>query len=269
MVKAYFRPKSAREALELLAQEEDAVLLAGGTYLMTSQFATRPMTAIAITGLVPAAIERHGDKIIVGAGATFQEIAESAILPPALRSAALGMADRNIRNRATVGGNIGADKSCSSLIPFLLVAEARYSRVGAPAILASEWQAAAAAGRGFIAAIEFEAPPSRCFAYGKYSRTACDVSVLSCAVSAELEGSSPGILKGLRIAMGGLSPRARRFSDIERLFEGSPLPGKARIEAAAAPFFSPVDDARGSAGFKRLRAAALLADVLGSLEAKA
>jgi CO/xanthine dehydrogenase FAD-binding subunit len=66
--------------------------------------------------------------------------------------------------------------------------------------------------------------------------------------------------------MGGLSPHARRFPELENLFEGAPLPDKAAIEAAAAPLFAPVDDVRGSAAFKRLRAAALLADVLVSLE---
>jgi len=269
MVKAYFRPKTAGEALELLSREEGAVLLAGGTWLLTSQFACRPMTAIAITDLLPKGIERHGDRIIIGAGATFQDIADSGLLPAALREAALYMADRNIRNRATIGGNIGADKSCSSLLPFLLVAEARYSRAQAPAVTAEEWQAAAPAEKGLIAGIEFELPASRRFASGRYARTSCDVAVLTCAVSAEVvnEGLAPRRLTHLRIAMGGLSPHARRYPELESLFEGTPLPDKAAIEAAAAPLFAPVDDVRGSAAFKRLRAAALLADVLFSLEA--
>lgn len=269
MVKAYFRPKTAGEALELLSSEEGAVLLAGGTWLMTSQFTWRPMTAIAITTLVPKGIERHGDRIIIGAGATFQDIADSALLPAALREAALWMTDRNIRNRATIGGNIGADKSCSSLLPFLLVAEARYSRAQAPAVTAAEWQAASTAEKGLIAGIEFELPASRRFAVGRYARSSCDVAVLTCAASAELGDVGHGgrALRGLRIAMGGLSPHARRFPELESLFEGTPLPEKAAIEAAAAPLFTPVDDVRGSAAFKRLRAAALLADVLVSLEA--
>jgi len=272
MVKEYFKPKTAAEALELLSREEDAVLLAGGTWLMTSQFAWRPMTAISITDLLPKAIERYGDRIIIGAGATFQDIADSALLPDPLRQAALSMADRNIRNRATIGGNIGADKSCSSLLPFLLVAEARYSRAQAPAVTVAEWQAADPAEKGLIAGIEFELPASRRFAVGRYARTSCDVAVLTCAVSAELSAGSDAnrgglALRGLRIAMGGLSPHARRFSEVESLFEGAPLPDKAAIEAAAAPLFAPVDDVRGSAAFKRLRAAALLADVLFSLEA--
>ncbi|MCE1196168.1 FAD binding domain-containing protein [bacterium] len=266
MVNAYFRPKSAEEAATLLASEKDAVLLAGGTYLLTSQFAKKPMAAIAISGLLPAAIERHGERVIIGAGATFQALAEAPGMPKALRDAALAMADRNIRNRATVGGNIGADKSCASLVPFFLVAEARYSRVGALALGAAEWQALPAAERGIAAAVEFAAPTARRFAYERYARTSCDVAVLTCAASAEFETAGGGLAaRGLRIAMGGLSPHARRFPELERLFEGAALPGKAAIEAAAAPLFSPVSDARGSAEFKRARAAALLADVLAAL----
>jgi probable selenate reductase FAD-binding subunit len=262
MVNAYFRPKTAEEATRLLSSEKDAVLLAGGTYLLTSQFAKKPMSAIAVSGLLPAAIERHGERVIVGAGATFQALAEAAGLPKALRGAALAMADRNIRNRATVGGNIGADKSCASLVPFFLVAEARYSRVGALAVGADEWQAMAAEERGIVAAVEFAAPAARRFAFSRFARTSCDVAVLTCAASAAFEA---GAARGLRIAMGGLGPHARRFPELERLFEGAALPGKPAIEAAAAPLLSPAADARGSAEFKRARAAALLADVLAEL----
>ena len=262
MVNVYFRPKTAEEAASLLANEKDAVLLAGGTYLLTSQFAKKPMAAIAVSGLLPTAIERHGERVIVGAGATFQALAEAADLPKALRNAALAMTDRNIRNRATVGGNIGADKSCASLVPFFLVAEARYSRVGALAVGADKWQAMAAEERGIVAAVEFSAPAARRFAFSRYARTSCDVAVLTCAASAAFEA---GAARGLRITMGGLGPRARRFPELERLFEGAALPGKAAIEAVAAPLLSPAADARGSAEFKRARAAALLADVLAEL----
>ena len=91
----------------------------------------------------------------------------------------------------------------------------------------------------------------------------CDLAVITCAASAEPEGKG---LRGLRIAMGGLSPHARRFPEIESLFNAASLPAKAEIEALVSPLFTPSGDARGSSGFKRLRAAALLADVLVSLE---
>jgi len=264
MVKKYYKPRNADEALDLLRREENAFLLAGGTYLLTPRFADLPITAISISAFLPKNIERSGDMIVVGAGATFQELLDSTELPEALRSAVFGMADRNIRNMATVGGNIGADKSCSSLIPFFLAAEATYRRFSAPAIGAGDWQALApAAERGIVEAVEFATPASRRFAYGKYSRTSCDIAVLTCAVSADFEA---GVPVRLRIAMGGLSPRSRRFPELETLFEGKAIPSGAEIEAAAAPFFSPTDDARGSADFKRRRAAVLLSDVISSME---
>ena len=54
----------------------------------------------------------------------------------------------------------------------------------------------------------------------------------------------------------GASPSS---SDCSR---GRPCPPREAIEAAAAPLFSPIDDLRASAAFKRYRAAALLADAL-------
>ena len=264
MVKKYRKPHDADEALDLLLKEENAFLLAGGTYLLTSRFADLPITAISISSFLPKTIERRNDKIVLGAGTTFQEMLDSSALPEALRNAALGMADRNIRNMATAGGNIGADKSCSSLIPFFIATGATYRRFSAPDIGTEDWQALpTAAEKGIIEAVEFAAPASRRFAYGKYSRTSCDVAVLTCAVSADFDGSVP---QRLKIAMGGLSPRSRRFPELEKLFEGRRIPSKAEIEDAAAPLFAPVEDSRGSVAFKRLRAAVLLADVISSLE---
>jgi CO/xanthine dehydrogenase FAD-binding subunit len=62
--------------------------------------------------------------------------------------------------------------------------------------------------------------------------------------------------------MGGLGPRARRFPELEALFEGRPLPSVDETEAAIAKLIDPIGDLRGSAAFKRLRASALLADAL-------
>jgi CO/xanthine dehydrogenase FAD-binding subunit len=52
------------------------------------------------------------------------------------------------------------------------------------------------------------------------------------------------------------------------LLEGQPLPGRDEIEAAVAPMLCPIDDWRGSAGFKRLRASALVAEALIHAEAR-
>ena len=95
--------------------------------------------------------------------------------------------------------------------------------------------------------------------YRRWNRAACDLSVLGVAVAYGIES---GRVDGLRIALGGLGPKARRFPVLEALFEGRPLPAREEIEAAAAPLLKPIDDLRASAAFKRLRGAQLLADAL-------
>ncbi len=260
MVYAYYRPETLEEARELLGREKDARLLAGGSYLLSPQFKDRPITAIAISSLLPKGIERSAGSITLGAGLCFQDLVDSGLVPQALRQAALGMANRNVRNRATVGGNIGADRSCSSLIPFFLAAEAVYHRAGSDPIPAERWRENP---EGIITAVEFALTERRRFAYGKYSRSACDLALIGCAVRADM---GAGRLDNLRIVLGGLSAHVQRYPAIEQELEGKPLPSKAEIENMAEDFFSPIDDLRGSAAFKRRRAAVLLADVLVSLK---
>jgi CO/xanthine dehydrogenase FAD-binding subunit len=95
--------------------------------------------------------------------------------------------------------------------------------------------------------------------YRRWNRVSCDLSVLGAAVAYEL---ADGKIRGLRLALGGLGPKARRFPELETLFEGKVLPDREEIESTVRPFLHPIDDLRASAAFKRLRGAQLLADAL-------
>ena len=119
MVKEFFKPASIDEALDLLAAP-GALALAGGTYAMAFEARDKPERVVDISKAVPRSIERRGSVLVLGAGATFQEIIESTASPAVIKAAAASMANRNTRNRATVGGNLGANKSCASLVPVLL-----------------------------------------------------------------------------------------------------------------------------------------------------
>jgi putative selenate reductase FAD-binding subunit len=296
MVTDYSRPESLHEALDMFSKEstgsgraqgESLLLLAGGTYLLSSQFAARKFRLVSIASLLPKGARREGNRLVIGAGMSFQALAESLLVPEALRDAALGMVDRNIRNRATVGGNIGACKSCSSLLPFFLAARARCRVLGAggcrpgsvpeqKTMELADWISAgtgcnepgappASGGfRGIVEEVEFDMPEGRRFAYGRYSRTSCDLALISCAVAADIVD---GTLENCTIAMGGMAPLPRRFPELEALFEGTALPGAGRIEEMALHILTPRGDLRGSADFKRYRAAVLLADTMGALAA--
>lgn len=244
MVNQYFKPKTLAEAIELLRADPKALALAGGTYLLTSQFHDARRTLVSLSDLLPNNIEWNVKTLYIGAQATFQDLMDSPFCPPVIKSAAAGMANRNIRNRASVGGNIGADKSCASLPPVFIAGDARYLLVGGTAVAAESWHGAAHHRNDeIIEAVEIDFPDDRFFSYGKYSRTSCDLAVITCAVSATR--ATDGGFENLRIAMGGLSLHPRLFHETESLL--------------------PLADVRGSADFKRRRAAILLADVMATL----
>jgi putative selenate reductase FAD-binding subunit len=265
MVTKFRRPRDAAEALAMLAGEPGSIPIAGGTYLLSSRFKEWPLSVVSVDGLLPSGIERSASAIAIGADVTFQDLFDSPVVPEAIRAAAAGMANRHVRNRATVGGNAGANKSCGSLVPLFLVSGAVFRLAGHGAtgddMPAEDWLGLAQGEpRGLIASVRIPMKRGRTMAYRRWSRTACDVSVLTAAVS--LSGGPGGPVEGLRIAMGGLGPRARRFPELEALFEGRPLPSVDETEAAIAKLIDPIGDLRGSAAFKRLRASALLADAL-------
>jgi len=253
----------------MFADEPDSIPIAGGTYLLSSRFKDWPLSVVSVEGILPSGIACSSRGFEIGANATFQDLLDSPLLPEALKAAARGMANRNVRNRATVGGNAGANKSCGSLAPLFLVSDTVFELAGGHGeIPSADWYAVAAGeSRGLISSVRIPTMPGRVMEYRRWARTACDVSVLTAAVA--FSGGSGDPARGVRIALGGLGPRARRFPEIETLFEGKPLPSRDEIEATAAPLIDPIGDIRGSAAFKRLRATALLADALLSADTSA
>lgn len=283
MVRDYYKPKDIDDALAALAAP-GAVALAGGTFLLAGSLrgaGPEIARAVDIFGLLPRGVTKlegaasagtpaaSGSAAdggwIVGAGTTFQELIDAAEAPACLKSAALSMANRNTRNRATVGGNLGANKSCASLVPILLALDASVEyRVRGGGAALKPLEAWLAAPEGLVLNVIVPAQPagSRVAAL-RASRTACDLATATAAVRYALEG---GKVVGLRVAMGGFGPHAGLRPDLAALFEGKPLPPEAEIEAAAGPLLAARADQRGSAEYKRARGAALLADALHHAE---
>lgn len=264
MVKKLLKPRDAADALAMLAGEPGSLALAGGTHLLSPRFAGEDLVLVSVAGILPAAISVEAGALRIGANATFQDLADSRIAPEALRRAALCMANRNVRNMATVGGNLGANKACGSLPPLLIAAGATLRLAGGEGeAKVEDWLTLPAGSRrGLVESVLMPLPASRSIAYRRWSRTACDLSVIIAAAALDRPSSPGAPVAGLRIALGGMAPIARRFPELEALFEGGPFPGLDAAQAAIAPLLRPVDDLRGSAAFKRLRGAALLAEAM-------
>ncbi|MDL2317798.1 FAD-dependent oxidoreductase [Eubacteriales bacterium OttesenSCG-928-A19] len=115
----YIRATSIAEAADAL-KNENALLSAGGTDLIgvikDKLLPTQPDTVVSIKA-IPAldTIREEADGIHIGAAATLRAISDSALLrakAPALCEAAYSVATPNIRNTATIGGNICQDIRC-------------------------------------------------------------------------------------------------------------------------------------------------------------
>lgn len=133
------RPASLEEALGIFERADDAVFIAGGTALVPSWRAGTsqpPATVISIDRVVPRHVLKTATGLQVGALATVADILRSSELEPsALRDALSQMATPQIRERATVAGNVALRAPDSTLIPALLVQGASLeARLGSGAV---------------------------------------------------------------------------------------------------------------------------------------
>jgi 4-hydroxybenzoyl-CoA reductase subunit beta len=128
----YHRPTVLADALALLAEREDALPIAGGTDLMPNmkhQLWT-PNHLVGLKGIA----ELHGIRLadaegrpveegrpeavelVIGAGETLADLARDPLVRrhfPSLAEAAAHVAGPQIRNQATIGGNLCLDTRCT------------------------------------------------------------------------------------------------------------------------------------------------------------
>lgn len=122
------RPRSLDEALDALAAQPDADLLAGGTDVMVDiNFGRRrPDHVVALRRLPELQGWRHdGDVVDLGALLTYRQIEdELADLLPGFAAAARTVGSPQIRNAGTVGGNVGTASPAGDMLPLLSALDA-------------------------------------------------------------------------------------------------------------------------------------------------
>ncbi len=251
MVPTYHRPTSVAEALRLKdSLGPGAVFLAGGTEVNNLHAPSRPEALIDLSALGLDKIEVSAQGLRLGACVTFQQLVEHPEVPWHLKAAAGQMANRNIRNRATVGGHLGINRSCADLIPTLLAADAQVTlsdrELPLEKFLAGE--------PGLILSVFVPAAANRAFGLGHQTRTANDLSIVTASASLALEGQN---VKRPILALGGVAKHVVRLHELEESLDGKPLPASEQLESRIAEAVHPIDDLRGSAAYKRQLAAVL------------
>ncbi|GGP17958.1 xanthine dehydrogenase family protein subunit M [Nonomuraea glycinis] len=108
---AFVRPTNVEQAVELVTGDPDAAYLAGGTTLvdLMKDGVLRPRRVVDIARLPLREVIRTDHAVTVGALTTMEELAAEPVLAeraPVLREALLAGASTQLRNMATIGGNL-------------------------------------------------------------------------------------------------------------------------------------------------------------------
>jgi len=235
-------PRTLEEALRLKAERIEAVPIQGGTDLMVELNFDRARPAALLNLNEVAELRgwsREDGRIRLGAGLTYAEAMETPL--PALAEASRTVGGPQIRNRGTIGGNLGTSSPAGDALPPLLVcnAEVRLASVrGERALPLHEFVTGvkrnALADDELILDVTVDADPARQTFMKVGPRNAMVISVVSLALRVDGE---------LTASFGSAGP----------------VPGLARAPLASADSFpdqvadaaSPIDDVRGTAAYRR------------------
>ena len=230
----YRKAGSIMEAVQLLADNPGAKLLAGGHSLiplMRFRLA-RPEVVIDIGGIANLrGITVSGDTINIGALTTHAEIANSADVQRAnglLAEAASGIGDPAVRNRGTIGGNLAHADPASDWATVLTALGATVSAQGpagsrsiAVADLIEDAFTTVLGENELITTISVPTLAANQRAeYAKMSHPASFYAVVGGAVVVTMDGDR---CTAASVAVGGLTPRPVKAPAVEQALSGSTL----------------------------------------------
>jgi len=259
----YHRPESLKEAFRLKAELENARFIAGGTDVMVRvrEGKMRPGALVSLTRIPELRGIVHGDTIRIGALTRVAELLRDPEIErnvPVLALAARTLGSAQIRNLATVGGNLCNASPCADLAPPLLVFDASVvilSPAGEREVPLADFFVAPGEARigadEIVSEVRFARPaPGTRATFIKKSRVKMDISIASVAVRLDLDGSRCALA---RVAAGSLAPRPMRLPQVEALLEGEPLAPAVldEVRRVAAEAVQPISDVRSTAVYRR------------------
>lgn len=276
----YHEPNSLAAAVQLLAElGTSAKVLAGGTDLIiqmeqrlyTPQHIVNAMRIPELKG-----IRTTTDSIVIGAATSLREIETSNLLRekvPVLCESVSTIGSIQIRNLATLGGNLCNAAPSADTAPPLLVLDAQARIIGTQGErvlpLASFFKGprqTALLPDELLTAIEIPDPPKgfQALYYKQSPRYAMDIAIVGVAVGVTRNN---GTCEDVRISLGAVAPTPLRVPEAEAVLNGQ-APIAERIQQAAQisrERSKPITDVRGSADYRRAMVETLVRRGLNAL----
>jgi CO/xanthine dehydrogenase FAD-binding subunit len=262
-------PRSLEEALALRAEHPGATPIAGGTDLMVAiNFDKLRPEALLDVSRIPELREWRvdGDEVFVGSGVTFTRILAELPQLRALAQASRGVGSPQIRNRGTLGGNLGTASPAGDALPVLAAHDAEIGLVRAGNERWLPWDA-------FLTGVKATAlEPDELILGARWrslagpasfskvgTRNAMVISIAMLCLALDPAG------RGVRVALGSVAttairaPEAEAYlaAELERAGAWDEL--DATVTLAVADGFAelvaeaarPIDDVRGTAAYRR------------------
>ncbi|MBF8294853.1 MAG: xanthine dehydrogenase small subunit [Bacteroidetes bacterium] len=267
----YDQPATVDECLELMDKHPDAIVINGATDVavrVTKQFEALPHVIDCSRINELQAVSSDSNALTIGAGVRLRELMRIVRNDfPAFHEMLTVFAACQIRNVATLGGNIGTASPIGDTLPVLMAYGAEIvlrSGRGLRTVKADSYA------KGYrktdrrpdelITAVVLPRPSAatRIRSYKVSKRRDLDIATVSAAFRLELD--EKGIVSDITLAYGGMAECTKRSSTTESYLKGKRW-DRRHVEEAQRLVdadFNPISDVRGSAEFRRVAARNLL-----------
>jgi len=264
--RSFHRPGSIGEALALLAEHPGATLLAGGTDLglELSHHTLDPAVVVSVEDVAELQVLRRTEtRLLVGGGVTLTRLErEAAGVLPVMDEMLRWFAARQVRNRATLGGNLGTASPIGDLLPVLLALDAEVVLTGPGGTRTVEvadyftgYRQTVRRDGELVERVDLPLGPttgrrsSQAYKVGK--RGTDDISVVAAAFV--VDRGEDGVVRHARLAYGGVAATPVRALEAEAALVGEVVDRATvdRVAEVLVATFTPMDDHRGSAAYRR------------------
>jgi CO/xanthine dehydrogenase FAD-binding subunit len=266
---SFHKPKTIEQAVDLLRRHgESGAVLAGGTDLLVEmkQNLRTPAHVIDVKGIreLGEITKNEDGSLVIGATVTLSSLNDSHFLEMGwnlLSQAASRVGSAQVRNRATLGGNICHASPSGDTLPALLCLDARMKLIG------PQGEREVPAEEFFLGPGRVALRPAELLAgvilpgissglrgvYKKFSlRRMMDLALVGVGVLGEVD-STGNAFRDIRIGLGAVAPTPIRAKKAEKALTGIQLTPKKleEISRLAAEEASPISDIRGADWYRK------------------
>lgn len=272
----YHAPSSVAEAVKLLDDYGfEATILAGGTDLLPKmkQALIKPLHVVNLKRIPElAGVHEEATQIRIGALTRLRDLEHNTIVTeklPLLHDAVVAIGSVQIRNMATIGGNL-CNASPAADSAQALIALGSYANIAGPLGERSvdlerffTGPGKTVLGRGeLLTSITLPYPEENCSGvFLKLGRTSLDLATVSISVGAKV---SREVIESIRVVMGAVAPTPLRLRNVEQHLIKKKLTEEIIEEAGrlVAESIKPITDIRGTAEYRRLASKGLALEAL-------